>query len=518
MTEWQTDAMTLLAPSALSKPRPRWGRFQSLSLQPYQLDHADVPLLASGGSGGAWEAHLCFENLATGDGREIAPGALKLRPGPSLPLMGLDQRTFAHMLARACGSIVEFERRDGTIYGAGTWAATELGEHYEALATPDGNGNSVLHTVSVDLEVRNYEYVVSGYDDDGYEEYLLRILDASIMGATVVPFPAFSRAFIAPKGGRLAQMAEAATESSYDIPGTTMHREGPIVIAASAKPSTEHPPAAWFPDASKGESPGFSGVTHVRVHEPVNGWRRFAGHLADWSVPHIALDGPVYAPHSTSGYRWFMTKPYKVMGADGPQEIKVGVVAVGGGHAPKYKPDGSHYGWQLASAFYDDPRFQGAFIVIGEDQYGPWISGAVSEGATQLQVKMLGRSDVSGDWRDIGGVRELVGIASVNLAGFPTIEHDAIVAAGYDLTPVDFTATYATSPENPDGALEALIAAGMVRGDREAMEMRDVKRRLAALEAAAAPFRGLGMEWLARQMTNGNGSHGVLVPDIDGGS
>lgn len=489
--------MTLLAPFGTTN-RPKWGRFQSFALQPYQLDRTDVPLLAAGGAGGAWESHLCFEGLETGDGREIAPGALKLRPGPSLPLMGLDQRTFAHMLARACGSIVDFERRDdGTIWGAGTWGATELGEHFETLATPDDNGNTILHWVSVDLEVKNYEYVIKGYDDDGYEEYLLRITDANLMGATMVPFPAFSRAFIAPKGGRLSTMAANATESSYAIPGATIS-QGPLTIAASAKVaerSTEHPPAEWFAD------PQFTGITHVRVSPAVNGWRRFAGHLADWSVPHIALDGPVYAPRSPSGYRYFMTKPFTVMGEDGPHEIKVGVIAVGGGHAPKYKPDGSHYGWRLAGEFYDDPRFQGALVVTGEDKFGPWISGVVAPGATELQVKMLGRSDVSGDWRGVGGTRELVGIASVNLAGFPTIEAEAIVAAGYDLTPVDFTATYATSIENPDGEMEALIAAGMVRQNPAEMELAQVKRRLVALERSLEPFRGLGMEWLAKQMT-----------------
>lgn len=492
--------MTLLAPS--SPARPKWGRFQSFALQPYQFDRTDVPLLASAGAGGAWESHLCFEGLETGDGREIAPGALKLRPGPSLPLMGLDQRTFGHMLAKACGSIVDFERRDGTIYGAGTWGATELGQQFEELATPDGNGNSILHTVSVDLEVKAMEWVVKGYDEDGYEEYLMRITDANLMGATMVPFPAFSRAFIAPKGGRLAQMAGNATESSYEIPGTTISQNGPVVIAASAAKATEHPPAEWFPDASKGESPGFTGIRHVRVGPAVNGWRPFSGHLADWTVPHISLDGPVYAPRSTSGYRYYMTKPFTVMGADGPREIKVGVIAVGGGHAPRYKPDGTHFGWRLAGEFYDDPRFQGAIVVMGEDSFGPWISGAVAPGATELQVKMLGRSDVSGDWRGIGGVRELIGICSVNFGAFPVVEQEAIVAAGYNVTPVDFTATYSTSVDHPEGEMEALIAAGMIRQNPEEMEIRDVKRRLVALERALEPFRGLGMEWLAKQMTS----------------
>lgn len=495
------SAMTLSAPSSPTN-RPKWGRFQSFTLQPYQLDHTDVPLLASAGAGGEWESHLCFEGMETGDGREIAPGALKLRPGPSLPLMGLDQRTFGHMLARACGSIVDFERRDGTVYGAGTYGATELGQHFESLVTPGENGNSVLHTVSVDLEVKNMEWVVKGYDEDGYEEYLMRILDANLMGATIVPFPAFSRAFIAPKGGRLAKMAEAATESSYEIPGTSISQNGPIVIAASAKPSTEHPPARYFPDASKGESPGFAGVTHVRVGEPdADGWRPFAGHLADWAMPHISLAGPVYAPRSTSGYRYFLTKPLTVMGEDGPREIKIGVIAVGGGHAPKFKPDGSHYGWRLAGEFYDDPRFQGALVVTGEDRFGPWISGVVAPGATALQVKMLGRSDVSGDWRGIGGVHELVGIASVNVGAFPTIEAQAIVAAGYDMTPVDFTATYSCSATSPDGELEAIVAAGMIRRDPTEMGLADVKRRVVALERALEPFRGLGMAWLAKQMT-----------------
>ncbi len=495
--------MTLLAPANPTN-RPKWGRFQSFALQPYQLDRTDVPLLASAGAGGSWESHLCFEGLETGDGREIAPGALKLRPGPSLPLMGLDQRTFAHMLARACGSIVDFERRDGVIYGAGTWGATELGEHFEQLATPDDNGNTILHWVSVDLEVKNYEYVVNGYDDDGYEQYLLRITDANLMGATMVPFPAFSRAFIAPKGGRLEQMAAASTEASYAIPGTDISMPGPITIAASAKPQGL-PAASYFTD------PGFKGPTHLRVHPVDNsGWQRVTGHLADWTVPHIGVgNGSIYAPHSAAAYAYFCTGSTNVstdgLSEDGlPSTFRTGVISLGGGHADV------SLGYRGASEHYDNVCAGVADVVVGEDAFGPWVSGVIRPGVTAEQVRVLMASDISGDWRRVAGSMELVGILAVNVAGFPV--RDSLAASAV----VDFRAAFTASADSEEGEMTALVAAGMLRQNPAEMELAQVKRRLVALERALEPFRGLGMAYLANQMTNGN--HALLVSDIGGGS
>jgi hypothetical protein len=482
--------MTLLAP-ARSTTRPPTGRFQSFSLEPYQRESFTSSIVASANGGGEWESHICFEGIPTGDGREIGVGALKMRPGPTLPLMGLDQRTMGHMLARVCGAMGDAERRDdGTIYAGGRFAGSELGEYFEGLVTPDANGIQMLRTVSVDLEVRAMERVLIGYDDEGYEEYLTRITDANLMGVTLVPFPAFSRAIICPKGAGIEKLAEMGA-TDRELGGRSFINTGPVAVAASAERSAEHPPAEWFAD------PQFTAVTHVRVEPEVNGWRRFSGHLADWKVPHIGIGGTVYAPHCSG--RDYMTKPFTVAGADGPEKIKVGVLTVGGGHAPLFKADGTHFGWKLASAHYDDPRFQGAVVVYGEDAFGPWIAGAVADTASALQVKILSHSDVSGDWRAIGGEMELVGIAAVNTAGFPVVEE----AAAFSSLDVDFRAAFAlTASAGDEGEMVALVAAGMVRQDPTLTELQALKREVYELKAALEPFRGLGMEWLARQMAS----------------
>jgi len=492
--------MTLLLPSR-STPRPQEGRFQSFALQPYQRESFTASLVASAAGGGEWESHICFEGIPTGDGREIGVGALKMRPGPTLPLMGLDQRTLGHFMAKVCGAMGDAERRDdGVIYAAGRFADTELGRYFEGLVTPDENGIQMMRTVSVDLEVRAMERVMIGYDDDGEEQYLRRIVDANLMGVTLVPFPAFSRAIICPKGAGIEKMAAmGATDREL---GGAITTTGPVAVAASAGTLVEtrvdeHPLASWFPDATKGESPGFDRLTHVSVGRAVNGWRQFSGHLADWNVPHIGIGGTIYAPHCTG--RSFTTKSLTVMGADGPEKIKVGVLTVGGGHAPLFKPDGTHYGWKLASAHYDDPRFQGAVVVYGEDRFGPWIAGAVADTASELQVKILSHSDVSGDWREIGGELELVGIAAVNTAGFPVVE----TAAAFTSLGIDFRAAFAlTASSGDEGEVVALVAAGMIRQDPIQSELQALKRKVAEMEAALEPFRPLAMRLLGRRMSD----------------
>lgn len=482
--------MTMLLPPRSTKPRPKVNRFMSMSLEPYQREGFDPALIqpaaltASGAGGGEWESHLCFEGVETGDGREIAPGALTLRPGPSLPMMGLEQRTMGHMLAKVCGGIQDVERRDdGTVYGGGRWLGSETGQTFEGLVTPDENGISGLHWVSVDLEIFNYEYVVKGYDEDGWEEYLLRITKANLMGATCLPFPAFSRAYIAPKDGRtLSSMVEMGAEDR-ELGGSSNPYTGPLVIAASAAP-TGAPPAEFFTD------PGFTGVTHHRVYEPdENGWQRFAGHLADWTVPHIGVgNGSIYAPHSAADYAYFATGTTRAddPGAGGAYlDFRTGVISLGGGHADV------SLGYRGASQHYDDVCSAVADVAVGEDAFGPWVSGVIRPGTTAEQIRVLMASDISGDWRRIGGNMELVGILAVNVAGFPV--RDSLAASGV----VDFRAAFTASAGNEEGEMTALVAAGMIRQDPQAMEMQQMKRRIAALEAALDPFRPLAMEYLA---------------------
>jgi hypothetical protein len=133
--------------------------------------------------------------------------------------------------------------------------------------------------------------------------------------------------------------------------------------------------------------------------------------------------------------------------------------------------------------------------VVGEDAFGPWVSGVIRPGTTAEQVRVLMASDISGDWRRIGGTMELVGILAVNVAGFPV--RDSLAASGV----VDFRAAFTASADCPDGEMVSLVAAGMLRQDPQQMELAQVKRRLAALEAALEPFRPLAMEYLAGRIS-----------------
>lgn len=457
--------MTMLLPPRSTTRRPTLH-------PPYQRESFDLALVAAATGGGEWESHICFEGLETGDGREIAAGALKMRPGPTLPLMGLDQRTMGHMLAKVCGVMVGAERRDdGAIYGWGNFAGSDLGRYFEEMVTPDSNGHQMMRHVSVDLEIKKYEYVVKGYDEDGWEEYLLRITDANLMGLTLVAFPAFSRAIICPKGAGLDQLASMGAEDR-ELGGGVSPYAGPLVIAASAAP-TGPPPVVYFDD------PSFSGATHLRVHEPdENGWQRVDGHLADWTIPHIGVgNGSVYAPHSAADYAYFRT------GTTG--SVRTGVISLGGGHADV------SLGFRGASEHYDNVCSGVADVVVGEDAFGPWVSGVIRPGTTAEQVRVLMASDISGDWRRIGGNMELVGILAVNVAGFPV--RDSLAASAG----VDFRAAFTASADCPDGEMVSLVAAGMIRQDPQQMELAQVKRRLAALEAALDPFRGLALDYLA---------------------
>jgi hypothetical protein len=380
--------------------------------------------------------------------------------------------------------MADVERRDdGVIYAGGNFAGTELGQYFEGLVTPDENGIQMMRWVSVDLEIKNYEYVVKGYDEDGWEEYLLRITDANLMGVTIVPFPAFSRAIICPKGAGLDQLAAMGAEDR-ELGGTTTSNSGPLVIAASAAPSGL-PPVGYFAD------PEFSGPTHLRVHEPdAEGWQQVSGHLADWTIPHIGVgNGSVYAPHSAADYAYFRTGTVAARSEDSFSSvqpvIRTGVISLGGGHADV------SLGFRGASEHYDNVCSAVADVVVGEDAFGPWVSGVIRPGTTAEQVRVLMASDISGDWRRIGGNMELVGILAVNVAGFPV--RDSLAASGV----VDFRAAFTASADCPDGEMVSLVAAGMLRQDPQQMELAQVKRRLAALEAALEPFRPLAMDYLA---------------------
>ena len=68
---------------------------------------------------------------------------------------------------------------------------------------------------------------------------------------------------------------------------------------------------------------------------------------------------------------------------------------------------------------------------VGEDGHGVWLAGALRPHVGEELVRALMCSDVSGDWRPLGGALELIALLSVNVPGFPKARVAARIASGH---------------------------------------------------------------------------------------
>lgn len=463
---------------------------------------------------------LVVEGVWTGDGRYIDEGALTWRNLP-LPLMGLDKTTEAHMEARLIGNITRIEREGREIHGYGNWVDSE---DDEVLRLQKLVRDGALRGVSVDLDAMEYEVVIPASmmephpeevitDENGegsmpVEDYKMRVTAARIMGATVVPFPAFEEAYIESMAALTASLAveceasgfitemqtfddidftppqgarDEATKGlewrdEYGRGGTAVgvarardlsngkrlspdtinrmvsyfarhevdkqgegwspdedgfpsagriawalwggdpgkawaekvkeqmnvrERDGSIVASAHPIQAPVCPPVAWFND------PKFTGPTPMTVTDE----GRLFGHVATWGSCHIGFsDQCVTPPRSKASYQHYLTGEIL---CDGGERVPVGQITMDTGHAP-LNANGAR-----ALAHYDNTGTAVADVTVGEDAYGIWMAGAIRPQLDPVKVRGLMASDVSGDWRRIGGNLELVGVLAVNVPGFP---------------------------------------------------------------------------------------------------
>jgi hypothetical protein len=161
------------------------------------------------------------------------------------------------------------------------------------------------------------------------------------------------------------------------------------------------PPRAWFDD------PRLAGSTPLTIHD--NG--RVVGHIATWDTCHISFpDRCVPPPHSASNYAHYLHG--EVRCSDGTR-VAVGQLCLKGGHAD------TNLSPAAAMAHYDDTRSCVADLACGEDRHGIWVAGALRPNVSAEDVRAAMASGVSGDWRRIGGVYELINLSSVNSPGYP---------------------------------------------------------------------------------------------------
>jgi hypothetical protein len=158
-------------------------------------------------AGEDFHAMLVLEGIWTGDGRYIDEGALGWRDLP-LPLMATDRTTEGHMNAVLVGNFTRVERAGREIHGYGKFVQTE---DAGVMNLQNLIRNNELRGVSVDLDAVEYEVILPGnmmepsdepaIDENGdtvlsMDDTKMRITAARIMGATVVPFPAFQESYI----------------------------------------------------------------------------------------------------------------------------------------------------------------------------------------------------------------------------------------------------------------------------------------------------------------------------------
>ncbi len=406
-----------------------------------------------------------IEGQPTGDGREIAAGALTWRT-PPLPLMGLATETHdpegfdMNDPAVMCGRIDSFERIPGegdtqVILARGFYLANDDGAYFASLT--EGMGRC---GISADVAVQSSEIQVGDIDEDGWPTDMSETMtEGEIMGLTQVPFPAFAGAYIVLGDGSDKPEATPIPQQSDDAPtvpekppaAVTAGRQlvhlmsyeqcercqqGDSVITAAGGPAA--PPRAWFENPNFTEGDGrLAEILDRRGQRALGGKYacpltitdegRVYGHLAPWGVCHIGKPGCVTAPPSKSDYAYFKRGQHVVC-ADG-SKVRVGTLTVNAGHADVHASSTS------AMAHYDNIAMAAADVNAGEDEHGIWIAGAIRPTATADQVAALRASSVSGDWRGLGGNLELVAALAVPVPGFPHAvvagaQEDALVAAG----------------------------------------------------------------------------------------
>lgn len=399
----------------------------------YQIDPGEAP------SDAAWEGPLIFEGRFTGDGRFINKDALFWDASQlPMPLRYAPEDMGAHGGAQVIGLINSLERRDdGAVWGTGIIdTSTELGYRvYQGLQKGTIRGVSAdLDDFELEVRLKQEIYeemkasmeefmaVMEGEepeekeeeepeaDENGYvkvgeyaaDDEVAYMTSARIRAATLVDIPAFVEAYVALVDGEAAIEASAA----------------PSVLVAGAP---VNPPSSWF-------TANLDGPTPLTFTED----GRVFGHIALWGTCHTGYAGAcVTPPFSRTNYSWFRTG---ALHTDDGQELAVGRIVMDTGHA------GSSLSAAPAAAHYDDTGTAMADVAAGEDQYGIWVAGALRPGVTAEQLRALRSSPMSGDWRDVGGNLELVGVLAVNIPGFPVPRAKALVAGGRTSTlirPVD---------------------------------------------------------------------------------
>lgn len=366
------------------------------------------------GNPSGWEGVIVVEGVPTGDGREFAPDALSWSDLP-LPLRWNKEDSHGgmpHTVAVNVGRIDEIWKDGNEIKARGVFNLNE-GDGKRAY---DMVKDQFLRGVSVDVDDvadADMEMIWSQEDDPDADIFdLLFAMPEKIIfhhgrirAATLCDIPAFPEAYVKITDPTPASLAASAAHVTVtDIP----------LVAHAAEPAW-NPPVEWF------NNPNLPLLCPITV----TAGGRVYGHAAEFGDCHIGYgDRCVKVPMEDS-HDYFMTGT--VVCADG-SEVAVGQITADIPHAPTY---GIGSDVRSATAHYDQTDAVVADVVVGNDQHGIWVAGAIRPWAKAKGVHALRASgQVSPDWRSIGGSLRMVGLLTVNISGFQVPKPAARVASG----------------------------------------------------------------------------------------
>lgn len=441
-----------------------------------------------------WEGVLIVEGIPSGDGRMIAAGALTWRELP-IPLMLQTVNAAGHDGAVIAGSIQEIVREGQNIVGRGYFDSGEAGQEAQRLLA-----EGTMRGVSADIDSVVAELITPEGEAITMEELLFGGVDAMevliagrIMGATLTPFPAFQEAYV-----QVIPAEEVADDPVLIASGAAIAAEGDLwrvpsplgawldgdgdaegalaSLVASAGTTMEvpaNPPREWFLPGEMLEPKPFT------VHAD----GRCYGLVAQWGSCHIGFtDRCVQVPKSGAAYKHFRNKT--VLTAEG-ELVATGPIFMDTVH-PNLRLVASD-----AQSFYADTGCAVADVALYENEFGIVAAGALRPGLSPEQVRRFRGSDVSPDWRTIGGRLEVVGLLAVNVSGF-VVESSLVASGGALSVPRGVWDSVA-------GEVTALVAAGMVRSDES--ELDALRSVIAELQLDVAELRAVLRPWRAERAT-----------------
>jgi hypothetical protein len=364
----------------------------------------------------------------TGDGRDFTACEWMFRdPNASLlPLMLQTETEMGHFGAELAGFHTAISVDAGTVHGSGRFYDNEAGAAFVGLL----NG-STRFGVSVDPGEVDVEWRCIAQDEEGWcQEEEAAFTRYEVIGTTGTPFPAFANAAI---------RFSTASPTAEQAPAEPAPAEQPAMAAAArVMPATWRPEASWFQMAEPDEASGLLVEQLDGAGDPVGlacpltvDGRQVYGHLAYWGQCHIGYPGLcISPPNSELQYAPFYHGPDHFLRAAGSGvECADGTIAAAGPVTVACDHALAHLRAPEARDYYAHTGLQWADVAVVDGTYGPWACGALRPDVTEDQIQVIKAGGWSGDWRELGGNLELIGVLAVTIQGFP-VQRRQLAASG----------------------------------------------------------------------------------------